>query len=100
MLFIGPLLWTLAVKTRHAPAVVSRGEAWQAKRRGGVGEEEGIKDPGEMDDEGQSSSVLFQLYSVLQSVAMAFSALLSAVALATVASGKLTSFSLSDCAIY
>ena len=89
-MFIGPLPWTLAVKRRHAPAVVSRGEAWQTKRRGGVGEEEGIKAVVEMDDGGQSSSVLFQLYSVLQSVAMAFAALLSTVALATVASGQLT----------
>ena len=45
-----------------------------------------------MNDGGQSSSVLFQLYSVLQSVAMAFTALFSTVALATVASGELPSF--------
>ena len=87
-MFIGPLPWTLAVKAQHAPAVVSRGMAWQAKRRGGFGEEEGIKDPGEMNDGGQSSSVLFQLYSVLQSVAMAFTTLIPLVALATAASGE------------
>ena len=51
---------------------------------------ESIKTVVERDDGGQSSSVLFQLYLGL-TVAMAFTALLSTVALATVASGKLTS---------